>query len=164
MASEYSPHTIDPFWYVNHPCVNKAAALYRLSPRILEAIVYVESDGNAYAVSVNRDGKGTSQGVLTYSRAKVVVAQLWDAGKNFDVGVAQINSIHMRQYKLSPVYLLDPCINLHWAAFVLRQKINEHKETWTAVGRYNGSRNIRGYSWKVYHALQRLEKVRQQRR
>ena len=164
MASEFSPHTTDPFWYVNHPCVHQAAARYQLSPRILEAIVYVESEGNAYAVSVNRDGKGKSEGALTYSKAKAIVGHLWTSGKNFDVGVAQINSVHMRQYKLDPVYLLDPCINLHWAAFVLRQKVNEHKETWTAVGRYNGSRNIRGYSWKVYHALQRLDRVRQHRR
>ena len=91
------------------------------------------------------------------------MAELWKSGANFDVGIAQINSVHMRQYKIDPVHFLDPCINIQWAAFVLRQKINEYQETWTAVGRYNGSRNIASYSWKVYRALERLAGIRRDR-
>jgi soluble lytic murein transglycosylase-like protein len=143
----------DRFWYVNHSCVVAAANRYAVTVQILEAIILVESEGDPHAVNVNRDGKGDRRGPLSFKQATDLVAELWKVGANFDVGIAQINSVHMRQYKIDPVHFLDPCINIQWAAFVLRQKINEYQETWTAVGRYNGSRNIAGYSWKVYRAL-----------
>lgn len=162
-AGEISPHHSDPYWYVNHPCVHQAVNRYTLSPRILEALVYVEARGNAYAVSVNEDGKGHSQGALSFTEARRVVNKLWREGKNFDIGVAQINSQHVKRYGLNPEVLLDPCINLQWAAFILRQQVNRFQETWNAVGHYNGSRHVSQYSWKVYHALQTLEPVVRQR-
>lgn len=158
-APEQSPHLVNPFWYVNHPCVYHAATRYRLTPRILEAIVHVESKGNPYAVSVNEKGEGHSQGPLTYTEAKAVVQKLWKEGKNFDVGLTEINSIHMKTYRLDPVLLLDPCTNLYWGAFILRQKVNQFGEGWVAVGRYNGSRNVVGYSWKIFEALKVLDQV-----
>ena len=153
----------DRFWYVNRSCVVAAANRYAVTVQILEAIILVESEGDPHAVNVNRDGKGDRRGPLSFKQATDLVAELWKAGANFDVGIAQINSVHMRQYKIDPVHFLDPCINIQWAAFVLRQKINEYQETWTAVGRYNGSRNIAGYSWKVYRALERLAGIRRAR-
>lgn len=157
--SESSPHLTDPYWYVNHPCLAQAGMRYVLSPRILEALVYVEASGNPYAVSINKDGKGYSQGTLTRTEARRVVAQLWAEGKNFDVGIAQINSQHAKRYGLHPEVFLDPCINLQWAAFILRQQVNRFHDTWEAVGHYNGSRHVHGYSWKIYHALHELEPI-----
>ena len=121
----------DRFWYVNHSCVVAAANRYAVTVQILEAIILVESEGDPHAVSVNRDGKGDRRGPLSLKQAKALVAELWKTGANFDVGIAQINSVHMRQYKIDPAHFLDPCINIQWAAFVLRQKINEYQETWT---------------------------------
>ncbi len=162
-AAEVSPHLEDPYWYVNHPCVSQAGMRYVLSPRILEALVYVEAKGNPYAVSVNTDGKGYSQGILSLSEARRVVSKLWAEGKNFDVGMAQINSQHAKTYGVHPVVFLDPCINLYWAAFILRQQVNRFHETWEAVGHYNGSRYVKEYSWKVYNALHQLEPVVRER-
>lgn len=158
-VSEHSPHLSDPYWYVNHPCLAQAGTRYVLSPRILEALVFVEASGNPYAVSINKDGKGYSQGTLTRSEAHRVVAQLWAEGKNFDVGMAQINSQHAKRYGLHPEVFLDPCINLQWAAFILRQQVNRFQDTWEAVGHYNGSRHVHAYSWKIYHALHELEPI-----
>jgi soluble lytic murein transglycosylase-like protein len=152
-GADLPSHSNDPYWYVNHPCLSQAGTRYRLSPRILEAIVYVEARGNPYAVSVNQDGKGHSQGLLSLTEARGVVSKLWAEGKNFDVGMAQINSQHAKRYGIHPVVFLDPCVNLSWAAFILRQQVNRFNETWEAVGHYNGSRNVKGYSWKVYQAL-----------
>ena len=162
-ASEHSPHLSDPYWYVNHPCLAQAGTRYVLSPRILEALVYVEASGNPYAVSINHDGKGHSQGTMTLTEARRVVLKLWNEGKNFDVGLAQINSQHAKTYKLNPVVFLDPCINLYWAAFILRQQVNRFHETWEAVGHYNGSRYVKEYSWKIYHALHELEPIVRER-
>lgn len=153
----------DSFWYVNHNCVKAAANRYAVTVQILEAIILVESEGDPHAVNVNRDGKGDRRGPLSITQAKALVRELWSAGANFDVGIAQINSVHMRQHEIDPVHFLDPCINIQWAAYVLRQKINQYQETWTAVGRYNGSRNIEGYSWKIYRALERLAGIRRER-
>jgi len=153
----------DRFWYVDHNCVKAAASRYAVTVQILEAIILVESEGDPHAVNVNRDGKGDRRGPLSLRQAKALVRELWSAGANFDVGIAQINSVHMRQYEIDPVNFLDPCINIQWAAYVLRQKINQYQETWTAVGRYNGSRNIEGYSWKIYRALERLAGIRRER-
>ena len=153
----------DRFWYVDHNCVKAAASRYAVTVQILEAIILVESEGDPHAVNVNRDGKGDRRGPLSITQAKALVRELWSAGANFDVGIAQINSVHMRQYEIDPVNFLDPCINIQWAAYVLRQKINQYQETWTAVGRYNGSRNIEGYSWKIYRALERLAGIRRER-
>mgnify|MGYP002084309406 FL=1 len=158
-GAERSPHLNDPYWYVNHPCLSQAGTRYQLSPRILEAIVYVEAHGNPYAVSVNKDGKGHSQGTLSLTEARGVVSKLWAEGKNFDIGMAQINSQHAKRYGIHPVVLLDPCVNLSWAAFILRQQVNRFDETWEAVGHYNGSRNVKGYSWKVYEALDLLAPI-----
>ena len=163
-ATEPSPHLANPFWYVNHPCVYHAASRYTLAPRILEAIVHVESKGNPYAVSVNEKGAGHPQGHMTYTEAKSVVQKLWTEGKNFDVGLTQINSIHMKSYRLDPVLLLDPCTNLYWGALILRQKVNQFGEGWVAVGRYNGRRNVVGYSWKIFEALKVIDQVVQGKR
>lgn len=158
-AEEISPHLQDPYWYVNHSCVAQAGTRYVLSPRILEALVYVEAKGNPYAVSVNINGKGHSQGILSLTDARRVVSKLWAEGKNFDVGMAQINSQHAKTYGLHPVVFLDPCVNLYWAAFILRQQVNRFHETWEAVGHYNGPRHVKEYSWKVFNALHVLEPV-----
>lgn len=166
--SEESPHHRDPYWYVNHSCVLAAAQRYQISPQILEAHVYVESRGNPYAVSVPKGGQPNSLGGLTYSTAHQRVQQLSRKGVMLDVGLAQINSTHMHRFGLDPVVLLDPCTNLQWAAYVIRDNINRYGETWTAVGRYVGSPKVptevlQSYSWKIYQALHVLQRVRQQR-
>lgn len=166
--SEESPHHRDPYWYVNHSCVISAAQRYQISPQILEAHVYVESRGNPYAVSAPKGGKPKSQGVLSYSAAHQRVQQLSRQGVMLDVGLGQINSTHMNRFGLDPVVLLDPCTNLQWAAYVIRDNINRYGETWVAVGRYVGSPKVpdhvlQSYSWKIYQALQVLQTVRAQR-
>lgn len=154
----------DAYWYLNHRCVQQAAHHYGVSPFLLEAIVHVESKGNPFAVGVNGRGGGKSQGPLSYTKAVELVTRLWKDGANFDVGLGQINSTNLEQYGVHPTHLLDPCVNLQWAAFVLRQKIDLFGNTWIAVGRYNGSKRVTQYAWKVYAALIHLGEVRKARR
>ena len=154
----------DTYWYLNHRCIQEAAHRYHVSPFLLEAIVHVESEGNPFAVGVNRQGVGESRGGLSYTTAAELVSRLWQQGANFDVGLGQINSRNLEQYRVHPVYLLDPCVNLQWAAFVLRQKLDLFGNTWVAIGRYNGSKRLTQYVWKIYRALVHLEKVRKTRR
>lgn len=158
------PLSRDTYWYLNHRCVQQAAHRYHVSPVLLEAIVHVESEGNPLAVGVNRQNEGESGGRLSYTQAAELVSRLWQQGANFDVGLGQINSRNLEQYRVHPVYLLDPCVNLQWAAFVLRQKLDLFGHNWVAIGRYNGSKRLTQYVWKIYRALVHLEQVRKTRR
>ena len=151
----------ETYWYLNHRCIHQAAHQYQVSPYLLEAIVHVESEGNALAVGVNGPGQGEFPGRLSYREAAELVTRLWKEGANFDVGLGQINSTNLEQYRVHPIYLLDPCVNLQWAAFVLRQKIDLFGNNWVAIGRYNGSKRLTQYVWKIYRALVHLNKVRQ---
>ncbi|ALA59487.1 transglycosylase SLT domain-containing protein [Nitrospira moscoviensis] len=158
------PLSRDTYWYLNHRCVQQAAHRYHVSPVLLEAIVHVESEGNPLAVGVNRQNEGESRGRLSYTQAAELVSRLWQQGANFDVGLGQINSRNLEQYRVHPVYLLDACVNLQWAAFVLRQKLDLFGHNWVAIGRYNGSKRLTQYVWKIYRALVLLEQVRKTRR
>ncbi len=154
----------ETYWYLNHRCIQQAAHRYQVSPVLLEAIVHVESEGNPLAVGVNHQGEGQSRGKLSYTQAAELVSRLWRQGANFDVGLGQVNSRNMEQYRVHPVYLLDPCVNLQWAAFVLRQKLDLFGNNWVAIGRYNGSKRLTQYVWKIYRALVHLEQIRKTRR
>lgn len=154
----------DTYWYLNHRCIQEAAHRYQLSPFLLEAIVRVESEGNAFAVGINELSERKFPGRLSYTKAAELVSRLWKQGANFDVGLGQINSKNLEQYRVHPIYLLDPCVNLQWAAFVLRQKIDHFGNNWIAIGRYNGSKQLTQYVWKIYRALVHLNKVRQTHR
>jgi type IV secretion system protein VirB1 len=158
------PLSRDTYWYLNHRCVQQAAHRYHVSPVLLEAIVHVESEGNPLAVGVNRQNEGESGGRLSYTQAAELVSRLWQQGANFDVGLGQINSRNLEQYRVHPAYLLDACVNLQWAAFVLRQKLDLFGNNWVAIGRYNGSKRLTQYVWKVYRSLVDLEQVRKTRR
>ena len=154
----------DTYWYLSHRCIEEAAHRYQVSPLLLEAIVHVESEGNPLAVGVNRQGEGEAHGSLSYTQAAELVSRLWQQGANFDVGLGQINTRNLEQYRVHPVYLLDPCVNLQWAAFVLRQKLDLFGNNWVAIGRYNGAKRLTQYVWKIYRALVHLDKVRKTRR
>lgn len=153
----------DTYWYLNHRCIQEAAHRYQVSPLLLEAIVHVESEGNPLAVGVNRQGEGESHGRLSYTQAAELISRLWQQGADFDVGLGQINSRNLEQYRVHPVHLLDPCVNLQWAAFVLRQKLDLFGNNWVAIGRNNGSKRLTQYVWKIYGALVHLDKVRKTR-
>jgi soluble lytic murein transglycosylase-like protein len=154
----------DTYWYLNHRCIQEAAHRYQVSPYLLEAIVHVESEGNPFAVGVNQPGESISPGRFSHTQAVELVSRLWQQGANFDVGLGQINSDNLEQYRVHPIYLLDPCVNLQWAAFVLRQKLDLFGNNWVAIGRYNGSKRLSQYVWKIYRALVHLEQIRKARR
>jgi soluble lytic murein transglycosylase-like protein len=136
-------------------CMHAAARTYRLNSRLLHAIVRVENgDWNPYAISVNRHGQGFPQAVRSYEEAVHVVTVLWQRNENFDVGLAQVNTINMERFKVHPVLMLDPCTNLRYAARILRESIDRHGYNWTAIERYNGINPK--YPWKIHQALKEI--------
>jgi len=96
-------------------CYDDAAAYQRVNPMMLRAIVWQESHGVKSAIHHNTNG-------------------------SVDVGLAQINSIHLPQlaaYGIEPNALYDGCTNVYIAAWILKQKINKYGNTWQAIGAYH---------------------------
>lgn len=129
------------------PCLHEAAARQRIAPALLQAIVWVESRGSPWALHINRPGRPRSVTPSSWGEAVHELTRFGEQGASVDVGLAQVNTRQARRLHLHPVWLLDPCVNLQWAAWILRELIEQHGETWTAIMRYNG-RNP-AYAWKV---------------
>jgi soluble lytic murein transglycosylase-like protein len=56
------------------------------------------------------------------------------------VGQLQINSIHFGDLAREGVphrALTDPCVNVYVAAWLLKQKMVKHGNTWRAIGAYH---------------------------
>lgn len=96
-------------------CFEDAAHYQHVNPTILRAIAWQESHGRADAKHVNVDG-------------------------SMDLGMMQINSIHLRAlapYGVSKPMLMDPCVSVYVAAWHLKSKMVKFGNTWTAVGAYH---------------------------
>lgn len=119
-------------WRAN-ACADHAAIFHRVHPDILKAILVVESGGKP--LTVNRNSNGT-----------------------FDIGIAQINSIHLRdlaRFGIRAEHLFDECISAFVAAWHYARQIKIFGNTWKAVGAYHSrtpSHNTR-YQRKVYQTL-----------
>ena len=96
-------------------CFEEAARYQQVNPTILRAIAWQESHGRADARHVNVDG-------------------------SVDLGMMQINSIHLRDlapYGVSRPMLMDGCVSVYVAAWHLKSKMVKYGNTWTAVGAYH---------------------------
>ena len=115
-------------------CWEQAADLHRVNPQVLVAIADVESNHRATALNKNQNG-------------------------TVDIGIMQINSSWLPQlekFGITSRHLLDPCINVHVAAWILSKNMEQFGETsWRAVGAYNATRDdlrLR-YANKVHERL-----------
>jgi soluble lytic murein transglycosylase-like protein len=117
-------------------CFDKAAERYGVDAKLLIAIAQTESGLNPRAVNRNRDGSA-------------------------DYGLMQINSENLKAIELTPIEVMEPCLNVHVGAWILSKFIHTHGATWRAVGAYNaGSKPDREglratYAAKVAQRLSR---------
>ncbi|AEG67913.1 lytic transglycosylase domain-containing protein [Ralstonia solanacearum] len=96
-------------------CFEQAGTYQGVNPTVLRAIVWFESKGDPRAVHRNADG-------------------------SVDIGQAQINSIHfgtLAHYGVPRHALTDACVNIYVAAWLLKQKMVKHGNTWRAIGAYH---------------------------
>lgn len=116
----------------------------------MAAIVQTESQGNPWAIGVNRAAavaQPTSQ-----AEAIRVARRLIAQGRNIDMGLAQINSANLSWLNLTVEQVFDPCTNLRAGAFILtdnyRRAVSARIERplHAALSAYNTGSFTRGLS------------------
>ena len=123
MAASWAPvhaqinPSIAPPQAVQSPerCIPAAAQHHRIDPRLLRAVLKVESDLRPWAFGRNTNG-------------------------TVDMGMAQINSIHLPElarHGIQSQHLFDPCVASYVAAWMLRKNIDRHGLTWFGVAAYH---------------------------
>ncbi|MDR5787457.1 MULTISPECIES: lytic transglycosylase domain-containing protein [unclassified Caballeronia] len=96
-------------------CFEQAGAYQGVNPLVLRAVAWRESKGDAAALNRNANG-------------------------SIDIGQLQINSIHVPDLARQGIphrALADPCVNVFVAAWLLKQKMVKHGNTWRAIGAYH---------------------------
>lgn len=110
-----------------------AARWAGVPPEVLAAVTWVESRGQPWALAV----AGRAFYPSNRSEALVLVRA---AGARADIGLAQIHyPIWGPVFGLQPEDLLDPWINLHVAASILRLAMDREPGSWGGVGRYHSA-------------------------
>ena len=98
-------------------CFDEAGELYGVSPEVLKAFSYVESNYRADAVNKNNNGSE-------------------------DRGHMQINSLWERRLGEGWSYLIsDPCYCTKVGAWILRQCMDRYGNSWNAIACYNTGRS-----------------------
>lgn len=88
-----------------------------VGPRTMAAVVAYESGGRPWAIGDNT----AHRAIFARSRveAEATARGLLARGHNLDLGLAQINTVHLGQNGLSVANAFDPCVNLAAGARVL---------------------------------------------
>lgn len=81
-------------------------------------MIHAESGGNENAYHVNGKNEPMKKG-LSLDETIAEAERLIAAGENLDMGVMQINSIHLRTNGLSLREIFDPCINIRVGSRIL---------------------------------------------
>lgn len=145
------------YGYTLSQCYYLASQTFGVPVKLMYAITKVESDFQPYCI--NENGHGTSVWSKCYgdfATAYYTAKDMYDRGDNIDIGLMQINSENIRDHGWSLASVLDPCTNVFYGAYLLRENINRYGFNWRAVWHYNGRRD---YAFKVFKALEYINSV-----
>ena len=123
-------------------CLMMAAQNYNVPPAVMLGIMHVEGGKVGQAVGPNTNG--------TYDLGPMQVNTMW--AKTLS-GYWKVNySTAMSMIKD------DPCINVHVAAWILRQRLNESGNLTLAIAHYHSKTPKFGYVYarKVIGAMRRM--------
>jgi type IV secretion system protein VirB1 len=91
---------------------------HNVAPSTMRAIIKTESRGNPLAIGIN--GRiHLSYQAKNYQQAYRWVLYLENNHYNIDIGIAQINIKNVRKYGYKGTDMLDPCLNIKVANFIL---------------------------------------------
>jgi hypothetical protein len=139
--------------------IHAAARWGGVTPELLTAVVWVESRGHPWALNI--------RGKALYPRSRAEARAFLQAARGHaDIGVAQIHyPIWGPVLGLRPEDLLDPWINLHAAAAILRLVMTREPDSWGGVGRYHSGTPRRkwAYARQVAYAVRAFRPIPPQR-
>jgi hypothetical protein len=117
------------------------ALLERCAPtmdkRVAAAIVEVESYGDSWAI--DDDSARRSYHPRSYAEAVSLAHDLAGERHVFDLGLGQVNSVHLGEPGLSIETMLRPCSNLAAAQRIFSEALVATGDLRAALVRYNGS-------------------------
>lgn len=98
----------------------------------------------------------------TREEAEKIIRKAQKKDQSYDVGLMQINSQWIKQWKIDPVILLDPATNIRYGARILRDEIKRHGMNWRAIASYHSPDPERGrrYALSVFRRLGKHPEVR----
>lgn len=123
MAKTRTENSIKPL----HQCIVAAADYHGVNPYLLRAILVVESQLNPKAININKNGTR-------------------------DIGVAQINSIHLpvlQSHGIKENHLMDACVNTYVGAWLLRKQISRYGMNWFGVAAYHSVTPDKNFRYQV---------------
>lgn len=118
-----------------------------VSPATTLAIIEVESGGNPLAIGDNNLKRSFSPG--TTKEAVNLAADLIAQGHSVDLGLMQINSMHLAPMKLSLEDVFDPCGNVQIGTTILAHFYRQHQTNDPALSLFKAlSAYNTGRAWK----------------
>ena len=111
----------------------EAGEMFNVEPQLLWAIAKTESNFDIKALNKNKNG-------------------------TYDIGIMQINSIHLpelkEKYNIEQEDLYNPRVNIHIGAMILKRSLNKHEGNLVnGVTCYNGRIKDNPYGKKVLEEL-----------
>lgn len=103
------------------------------------AVARQESDMNPLCINI----AGRNFTPKDHSEAVSLIRQAQAADTSYDVGLMQINSQWVKQWKIDPVCLLDPDTNIRLGVRILQDEISRNGLNWRAVGNYHSPNPMR---------------------
>ena len=91
-----------------------------VAPATVQAVIQVESAGNNWAVGA-KAALGRLPAPADRHQARQLSEALIAAGHRVDMGLMQVNSVHLKRFGLTPDDLFDSCTNLFVGTTILAE-------------------------------------------
>ena len=106
-----------------------------VEPAVMSAIVHTESNFNPYAIGVVNSA---IKQPTNYTDAVKAVRLLRSQGKNFSVGLAQVNKINFKTYNMNERNMFDPCTNLRAGSSIFANCLKRADNQYGSKHSYDG--------------------------
>ncbi len=107
----------------------------QLQREVVAAISHTESRFNPFAIGVVG---GSVKQPTNYRDAVLTVRQLQKDGRNFSVGITQVNKSNFTRYGLTESNMFDPCSNMKAGASIFKSCLDSATNTFGSKHSYDG--------------------------
>lgn len=107
----------------------------QLERQVVASIAHTESKFNTYAIGVVG---GWVKPAKTLTEAIMQVRELRKAGRDFSVGLSQVNQSNFAKYGLTEATMFDPCTNLKAGGMIFKSCLDEANRKYGKAYSYDG--------------------------